>query len=130
MSSRLYDGALDDRDELVSLLCTPAVVSILQGVRANCCTNTLPSRQLYSPVSANHYDNQRHQQARGSTGSRSSSQPQVWPHTAGSRTVGQYQNQQRRYSPYQHAAATRYAPVSGHRDYGHQASSSNTAWLR
>nr|TKW17694.1 hypothetical protein SEVIR_5G384900v2 [Setaria viridis] len=190
-SSRFVDGALEDWDELVSLLCTPAVGSILQGVRANRCTNTLSSRQLYS--AANQYDNQRHQQARGSAGSRSRSQLQVYTtghqtarpdhyhkqpqaynaegmtagqyqnvyrpeaytaglqtavpfqysdytrsHAAGSRTVGRYQNQQRReYSPYQHSGTTRYEPAGGRqfhdapsRNYGHQASSSNTAWQR
>ncbi|CAO2172045.1 unnamed protein product [Urochloa humidicola] len=191
MSDRFVGGALYDQNELVSLLCTPAVGSILGGVRVNRCTNTLPSRQLYSPVVANQYDNQHHQQARGSTGSRSSSQSQgyatgrqtappdqyhelqtynsdvmtagqyqniyhpeaytaglqtavppqyndyAWSHTTGSRTVGRYQNQQRRreYSPYQRAGTTRREPASGNWvqnapawDYGHQASSSSTAW--
>uniref|UniRef100_K3XS57 Poly(A) RNA polymerase mitochondrial-like central palm domain-containing protein n=1 Tax=Setaria italica TaxID=4555 RepID=K3XS57_SETIT len=59
-------------------------------------------------------------------------------HAAGSRTVGRYQNQQRReYSPCQHSGTTRYEPAGGRqfhdapsRNYGHQASSSNTAWQR
>ncbi|KAG2592918.1 hypothetical protein PVAP13_5NG587100 [Panicum virgatum] len=109
MSSRFVGGALNDRDELVSLLCTPAVGSSLGRVRANRCTNTLPSCQLYSPAPANQYDNQHHQQARGSTGSRSGSQSQgyatghqtAWPdqyhkqsqaYNAEGMTAGQFQN--------------------------------------
>ena len=108
MSSRFVGGALNDRDELVSLLCTPAVGSSLGGVRANRCTNTPPS-QLYSPAPANLYDNQHRQQARGSTGSRSGSQSQgyaighqtAWPdqyhkqsqaYNAEGMTAGQFQN--------------------------------------
>lgn len=60
----------------MSLLCTPAVGSVLRGVRANRGANTPPSHQLYSPAAANLYDNRHHQQARGSSGSRSSSQSQ------------------------------------------------------
>ncbi|CAL4953692.1 unnamed protein product [Urochloa decumbens] len=56
MSGRIVGGALDDRDELVSLLCTPSVGSILGGIRANRCTNMPSSCQLYSPVAANQYD--------------------------------------------------------------------------
>ncbi|KAF8775338.1 hypothetical protein HU200_004748 [Digitaria exilis] len=76
-SSRLYRGALNYRSELVSLLCTPAVGSLLRReVGANCHANTLRSHQLYSPAAANLYDNQHHQQTRDSWGSRSSSQSQ------------------------------------------------------
>ena len=109
MSSRFVGGALNDRDELVSLLCTPSVGSSLGRVRANRCTNSLPSCQLYSPAPANQYDNQHHQQARGSTGSRSGSQSQgyaighqtAWPdqyhkqsqaYNAEGMTAGQFQN--------------------------------------
>ncbi|CAL4946608.1 unnamed protein product [Urochloa decumbens] len=109
MSGRIVGGALDDRDQLVSLLCTPSVGSILGGIRANRCTNMPSSCQLYSPVAANQYDIQHRQQSRGSTGSRSSSQSQgyttghqaAWPdqyhkpqaYNAGgddSRTISEY----------------------------------------
>ncbi|KAL6616368.1 hypothetical protein ACP70R_038638 [Stipagrostis hirtigluma subsp. patula] len=65
------DG-LVDRHEIVSLLCTPAVASILgDGARANHYTST-PSRiQLGTPVAANLYDDQHHRRARGSTGGKS-----------------------------------------------------------
>ncbi|KAJ1286197.1 hypothetical protein BS78_03G334400 [Paspalum vaginatum] len=65
-------GSLTDRDELLSLLCTHPVGSILGATRAN--RYTQPSLQLYSPVAANLYDDQHHQQATSSNGSRSSPQ--------------------------------------------------------
>ncbi|PVH37798.1 hypothetical protein PAHAL_5G092200 [Panicum hallii] len=98
MSSRFIGGALDDWDELVSLLCTPAVGSILGGVRANHRTNTLPSHQLYSPASANLYDNQHHQQARGSMRSRSSSQSQGYARGHQTARSDQYHKQSQAYN--------------------------------
>ncbi|OEL33123.1 Protein HESO1 [Dichanthelium oligosanthes] len=74
LSYRFTASAHADRDELLPLLCTPRVGSILGASRASRYTNTSPRRQLYSPVAANLYDDQHHQRARGSSGSRSSSQ--------------------------------------------------------
>uniref|UniRef100_A0A0A8Z9C1 Uncharacterized protein n=1 Tax=Arundo donax TaxID=35708 RepID=A0A0A8Z9C1_ARUDO len=45
--NRFTAHMLSDRNELLSLLCTPAVRSILGGVRANCYTNT---HQVFSCV--------------------------------------------------------------------------------
>lgn len=76
MSYRFTSGALTDRDELLSLLCTPPVESILAAVRANHYTKTPPSHQLYSPVAASLYDDRHHQRAGGSTGTGSISSSQ------------------------------------------------------
>jgi len=106
VSYRFISGALGDRDELLSLLCTPPVESILAAVRANHYTKTPPSHQLYSPVAASLYDDQHHQRTGGSTGSISSSQgyavgrqmaqpdqyKQPQAYNAERMTVGQYQS--------------------------------------
>lgn len=106
VSYRFISGALGDRDELLSLLCTPPVESILAAVRTNHYTKTPPSHQLYSPVAASLYDDQHHQRTGGSAGSISSSQgyavgrqmaqpdqyKQPQAYNAERMTVGQYQS--------------------------------------
>ncbi|GJM92583.1 hypothetical protein PR202_ga09064 [Eleusine coracana subsp. coracana] len=144
VSSRFTAGALADRNELVSLLCTPTVQSILgDRVRASRYTMDTP--------------NQQHQQARSLTGSRSAitsqmfagrqtAQPSTEHVTAGlyqnnnrshvyasdvehqyhddlrlyaarRQQASQYQNQHRRreFSPYQSASTTRYDEPVGRR---------------
>ncbi|KAL6853658.1 hypothetical protein ACP4OV_019687 [Aristida adscensionis] len=141
VSYRFIASARPDRDELVSLLCTPAVASVLGGrIRANRYITSPPSLQLGTPVAANLYDDQRHNQTRGFTGSRSTltspgyakvhqlsrqypyqKHPQAYDVE---RPTGQYQNSNRRQvydtgvqaeRPYQHGHAQLHAglPTAG-----------------